>query len=182
MSAAEAQSLPGTDVHDEVPHNVTSSEFGSSIALVFGYYLIQLFSVYYRVYHNYNAIATKRPAYLNDIYIGRINSKWVAPPHTAGSLKLCLCSMESINPKQTKLFASVSNQSALADEAPISLESSQTLGIIPEDPVILFSTPGTESFCIAPGSESPLAPRFCEFSVTLNYIVIYRDSILWCLH
>ena len=62
MSAAEARFLPGTDVN--VPHNVTSSEFGSSIVLVSGYYLIQIFSVYYRVYHNSGAIATKRPAYI----------------------------------------------------------------------------------------------------------------------
>ena len=97
--------------------------------------------------------------------------------------------MESIDPKLTKLFASGSNQSALADEAPISLKSNQTLGIVPEDPVILVSKAmpqaemerGTESFRVAPDSQSPLAPRFCEFSVTLNYIDIYRDSILWCL-
>jgi len=154
MSAAQAQFLPGTDAN--VPHNVTSSEF-----------------VYYRVYHNYGAIATKRPAYLDDIYIGRIRSKWVAPPHTTGSLRLCLSSMESINPNNTKLFASGSNQSALADEAPISLKSNQILGVIPEDPVILFSEtmpqaemqPGTESLRVAPESESPVAPRILFYGV-----------------
>src|SRR5208282_4677819 len=46
-------------------------EFGSSIALVFGYYLIQIFSVYYRVYHKDGAIATKWPAYLNDNVTGQ---------------------------------------------------------------------------------------------------------------
>ena len=192
MSSAEAKFLPGSDVSN-VPHNVTSSEFGSSIALVLGYYLIQIFLVYYRVYHSCCAITTKRPAYLNDKYIGRIRSKWVTPPHTAGSLKRCLCSMENIDPKLAKLFASGSNQSALADdsEAPISLKSNQTLGLTPEDPVILVlkTMPqtamerGTKIFRVAPDGESPLAiaPRFREFSVTLNYIDIYRDSILWCL-
>ena len=109
-----------------VPHNVTSarvgvtassgSKFGSSITLVFGYYLIQIFSVYYSVYHNNNAIATKRPAYLNGIYIGRIRLTLLPL-----ILRVLSSSMENIDPKLTKLFASVSNQSALANEAPISL-------------------------------------------------------------
>jgi len=155
MSAGEAKFLPGSDVN--VPHNVTSSEF-----------------VYYRVYHKDGAIATKRPAYLDDIYIGRIRSKWVTPPHTAGSLKRCLSSMENIkSPEKTKLFASVSNRSALADQAPISLKSNQTVGIIPEDPVILLSEampyrkmqPGTESLRVAPDRKSPVAPRFLFYGV-----------------
>ena len=72
MSAAEAEVVPGSDLN--APTNATStkvtaslgSEFGVSIALVFGYYLIQISSVYYRVYHNYDANPTKRPAYLNE--------------------------------------------------------------------------------------------------------------------
>jgi hypothetical protein len=81
--------------------------------------------------------------------------------------------METIDPTKTKLFASVSNQSALADEAPISLKSNQSLGIVPEEPVIVLSETmpqarmlaGTESLHVPPDRKSPLAPRFLFYGV-----------------
>jgi len=171
MSLAAAKFLPGTDATNVVSTNTTKVTASSDLQLV-----------YYRVYHRDGAIATKRPAYLNDIYLGRIKSKWVAPPHTAGSLRHCLSSMENIDPTETKLFATVSSasESALADEEPISLKSHQTLGIVPEAPVMLFSETipeagmqaGSESLCVAPDSESPLAPRFLFYGV-------YSETGVW---
>jgi len=166
MSLARAKFLPGTDAINAQDNVAGSTKPTVSSGVQF---------VDYRVYHKDGAIATQRPAYLNDIYLGRIKSKWVAPPYTAGSLRLCLASMENIDRTKTTLFASVSSQSALADEALISLKSNQTLGIVPEEPVILLSETmpdakihwqaRTESLRVAPDSESPLPPRFLFYGV-----------------
>jgi hypothetical protein len=150
--------------------------------------LILIFSVYYRIYDKEGATATKRPAYLNDSYLGRIKSKWVAPPHNAGSLRRCLSSMENIDSSKTRLFATPSSKAALVDDIPLSLNT-QTLGIIPEEPLALISeaipkdemAPGTESLRVPPDGQSPLMPRFCksllvcEFSVS-NESVIHRSQ------
>jgi hypothetical protein len=136
-------------------------------ALIF--YLISKFSVYYRIYNKEGATTTKRPAYLNDSYLGRIKFKWVAPPHNAGSLRLCLSSMENIDSSKTRLFATHSSKAALVDDIPVSLNN-QTLGIIPEEPLALISeaiakdemAPGTELLRVPPDAQSPLTPRFCK--------------------
>lgn len=119
---------------------------------------------------------TKHPAYLDDSYLGRIRSKWVAPPYTAGSLRLCLASMENIDPSKTKLFASSSSNSTLIDGMPISLRVGEALGISPEEPVVLLSEaapknglkPGTESLRVPPDPNSPITPRVCELFSTVN--------------
>lgn len=105
------------------------------------FYLILIFSVYYRIYNKEGATTTKCPAYLNDSYLGRIKSKWVAPPHNAGSLRRCLSSMENIDSSKTRIFATPSSKAALVDDIPVSLKSNQTLGVIAEEPLalILFS-------------------------------------------
>ncbi|KAF8188174.1 hypothetical protein K438DRAFT_1972362 [Mycena galopus ATCC 62051] len=129
--------------------------------------------LYYRIYDKESAITTKRPAYLNDAYLGCIRSKWVAPPHNAGSLRLCLSSIENIDPRETKLFATPSSKSALADDTPISLKSGPAPGITPDEPLVLFSEstpkdgvkPGTESLRVPPEAQSPLTSRFLYYGV-----------------
>ncbi|KAF8806823.1 hypothetical protein BYT27DRAFT_7256829 [Phlegmacium glaucopus] len=125
--------------------------------------------VYYRTYNKDGAIATKRPAYMNDPYLGHIRSKWVSPPHIAGSLRVCLSSMEDLHPDKATLFTTSSSQFALIDEMPISLKTNQILGITPEEPLALMSEvtamagkkPGTETLYVPPEGQSPLVPRFC---------------------
>ena len=146
------------------------------------------------MYDDEGAIVIKRPAYLTDNYLGRVRSKWVAPPHDAGSLRRCLAWMESIDQTATTLFATLSSKSALADDIPVSFETNQTLGITPDDPVALFTTatpgdglwPGTENLRVPPDAQSPLTPRFREspqfdfilYSFTQAYIL---SSVLWGL-
>ena len=152
------------------------------------FYLILIFSVYYRIYNKEGATTTKRPAYLNDSYLGRIKSKWVAPPHNAGSLRRCLSSMENIDSSKARLFATPSSKAALVDDIPVS----QTLGIIPEEPLALISevipkdemAPGTESLRVPPDAESPLTPRFCKSLLVREFSVSNESnlSILWCLY
>jgi len=104
-------------------------------------------------------------------------SKWVAPPYVIGSLKLCLSTMENIDPNKTRLFATPSSKSALADNTPVSFDGSQTLGLIPDDPLALFSEvipqgslkPGTESRLIPAETQSPLAPRIRKQTVLSSH-------------
>jgi hypothetical protein len=141
-------------------------------------YLIMISPVYYRVFNADGAIATKRPAYMDDPYLGCIMPKWVAPPPHAGSLKNCLAAMENIDPNKTRLFATSSNKIDLADDTPVSLNISQTLGLTPAEPLVLFCEvipqvglkPGTESLCVPPDAHSPLTPRFCKYSHSLNHV------------
>ena len=108
---------------------------------------------------------------MDNLYLGCIMPKWVAPPHNAGSLKNCLSTMENIDPSKTRLFVTSSSKSALTDDTPVSLNASQALGLIPTEPLALFSEIlpqpglklGTESFRVPPEVQSPLAPRFCKY-------------------
>jgi hypothetical protein len=119
---------------------------------------------------------------LNNTYIGRIKSEWVAPPHNAGSLRLCLSSMENVDPNKTRLFTTSSGKAPLADDIPVSLKNNQTLGLMPGEPLALtFSgaipedgmKPGTEPLRIRPEAQSPVTPRFCRLSFRINYFVYY---------
>ncbi|KAI6107724.1 hypothetical protein EDD16DRAFT_1831494 [Pisolithus croceorrhizus] len=148
-------------------------------------------SVYYRVFDKGNPIASKQRAYLDDPYLGRIRSKWVAPPYTAGSLRLCLSSMENIDPSKTKLFATLSSSSALADGEPISFKIGEALGISPEEPLVLFSEvtpkdglkPGTESLRVPPDPNSQITPRifyygiYTESGVSVSTLPINKEEV-----
>ena len=146
------------------------------------------------MYSDEGAIVTRRPAYLNDTYLGRVRSKWVAPPHNAGSLRRCLALMESIDPNATTLFATLSSKSPLADDLPVSFKTNQTLGIAPDEPVALLTKakpgdelrPGTENCRVSPDAQSPLTPRFRE-SPQPDFILHFftraynLSSVLWGL-
>ncbi|KAI6011052.1 hypothetical protein BKA83DRAFT_4397620, partial [Pisolithus microcarpus] len=97
----------------------------------------------------------------------------VTPPYSAGSLRLCLSSMENIDPSKTKLFATLSSSSVLVDSEPISFKIGDALGISPEEPLVLFSEvtpkdglkPGTESLHVPPDSNSQITPRAFYYGI-----------------
>ena len=152
-------------------------------------YLILISPVYYRVFNADGAIATKRPAYKDDPYIGCVMTKWIAPPHQARSLKNCLAAMENIDPKKTRLFAMFSEKIDLADGTPVSLNTSQTLGLTPAEPLVLFCEvipqlglkPGTESLRVPSEANSPLTPRFCKYSHPFNLVAQSDMHFLQCI-
>ena len=166
----------------------------STFSYAFDFHLIPLLLVHYRMYNDKGTIVTKRPAYLTDNYLGHVRPKWVAPLHDTGSLRRCLAWMESIDQTATTLLATLSSKSALADDIPVSFETNQTLGIMPDDPVALLTMatpgdglwPGTENLHVPPDARSPLIPCFREsmqsdfilYSFTQAYIL---SSVLWGL-
>ncbi|KAI6009825.1 hypothetical protein PISMIDRAFT_112884 [Pisolithus microcarpus 441] len=146
---------------------------------------------YYRIFDKDIPIVSKHPAYLDDPYLGRIRSKWVTPPYSAGSLRLCLSSMENIDPSKTKLFATLSSSSVLVDSEPISFKIGDALGISPEEPLVLFSEvtpkdglkPGTESLHVPPDSNSQITPRafyygiYTESGVSASQAPINKEEV-----
>ena len=64
----------------------------------------------------------------SDISVGRVNTLFIAPPHTAGSLKACIAKVESlITPghalyKDVELFQDVNSDAAMNDTDLISLQ------------------------------------------------------------
>ena len=138
------------------------------------------------MYNDEGAIVTKRPAYMTDTYLGRVRSQWIAPPHNAGSLRRCLALMESIDPNATTLFAALSSKSALADDIPVSFNTNQTLGIVPDEPVALLTKakpgdglrPGTENRRVPPDAQSPLTPRFRELPQP-DFILVLISSLVY---
>lgn len=135
---------------------------------------------YYRLFNKDEPIVSKRLAFLKDTYIGRIRLAWVTPPYNAGSLRRCLSSMESIDPSKTKLFATLSSESALADGEPISFRSGRALGVSPKDPLVLVSEvapkdglePGTESLHVPPDPDSPVARRVFYYGIYTEHGVL----------
>jgi hypothetical protein len=94
--------------------------------------------VYYRLYAQEGAIQSKHPVSTDDPSLARIMSLHVAPPHTVGSLKCCICKYEGIaDHESAHLFTSVTSQSAMDDGGRISLLSDGGLGHLPEDPLAL---------------------------------------------
>lgn len=86
-------------------------------------YFILISPVYYYVYNKDGAI--HHEAY-------RVRERRIYRVQYV--LKLCLSTMHNIDLRKTRLFATSSSKSALADGTPVPLNSSQTLGLIPDEP------------------------------------------------
>jgi hypothetical protein len=98
--------------------------------------------LYYRVYTQDGAVQSKHPVYSNDASLGRINANWVAPPHTAASIKRHLSKEEQIADHTcTSLFNNISSPSALADGDIVLILTGTGPGSSPGDPLALVVNP-----------------------------------------
>ncbi|EDR02820.1 uncharacterized protein LACBIDRAFT_332125 [Laccaria bicolor S238N-H82] len=91
--------------------------------------------VYYKLYTKDGALETNRPIYSNDRFISRVLSRSVAPPHTAGSLKLRLRKIEGF--EEGDLYLSISEKSHVEDSTRLSLRRQVGPGLSKDDPVAL---------------------------------------------
>lgn len=114
------------------------------------------------------AIPSKWPVSPDDIYLGRITAKSVAPPHTVASLKRRLCSVENINDDTySSLFAATSTNSPLDDTGRVSILTKSGPGSMQHEPVALvvklsYSMSADEDiFPLASGISSP-KPSYCK--------------------
>jgi hypothetical protein len=105
------------------------------------------FAVYYRLYLSGGKGDKKAKTSFDesDISLGRINTLFIAPPHTAGSLKACIAKVEGLVTlghalyKDMELFEDMNSDAAMSDTDVISFESDTYPGSDEDDPVALVN-------------------------------------------
>ena len=105
------------------------------------------FAVYYRVYSLEGKGEGKAKTSFDesDISLGRINTLFIAPPHTAGSLKAHIAKIEGlVTPghalyKDMELFEDMSSEAAMNDTDIISFQGDTYPGSDEGDPVALVN-------------------------------------------
>ena len=105
------------------------------------------FAVYYRVYLSEGKRDEKAKTSFDesDNSLGRINSLFIAPPHTAGSLKACISKVEGlVTPghalyNDMELFEDMDNDAPMSDTDVISFQDDTYPGSDEGDPVALVN-------------------------------------------
>jgi hypothetical protein len=105
------------------------------------------FAVYYRVYSSDGKGEKKAKTSFDesDISLGRINILFIAPPHTAESLKACIAKVEGlVTPghalyKDIELFQDMTSDAAMSDTDVISFQGDTYPGSDEGDPVALVN-------------------------------------------
>lgn len=110
--------------------------------------------MYYRIYTADGAVQSKHSFYTHDLSLGRINANWVAPPHTAASIKRHLCKEEQLDDHITATLFDISCSSPLDDGTQISIRTGDGPGSNPEEPLALKIGPE------AAHSEQFICPKF----------------------
>ena len=105
------------------------------------------FAVYYRVYSSEGKGEEKAKTSFDesDISLGRINTLFITPPHTAGSLKTCIAKVEGlVTPghalyKDMEIFQDTDSDTAMNDADVISFQGDTYPGSDEGDPVALVN-------------------------------------------
>ena len=113
----------------------------------YSYSALISFTVYYRVYLSGGKGDKKAKTSFDesDVSLGRINSLFIAPPHTAGSLKACIAKVEDlVTPghalyKDMELFQAIDSDAAMSDIDVISFQDDTYPGSDEGDPVALVN-------------------------------------------
>ena len=104
------------------------------------------FAVYYRVYSSEGEDQKAKTSFdESDVSLGRINTLFIAPPHTAGSLKACIAKAEGlVTPghalyKDMELFQDMNSDAAMSDADVISFQGDSYPGSDEGDHVALVN-------------------------------------------
>ena len=119
----------------------------SFVDVFYSYRALISFAVYYRVYLSGGKGDKKAKTSFDesDISLGRINALFIAPPHTAGSLKAHIAKVESlVTPghalyKDMELFQDMSSDATMSDTDVISFEGNTYPGSDEGDPIALVN-------------------------------------------
>jgi len=111
------------------------------------YFLIFFFTVYYRPYSLEGAIKSKTCFDESDIYLGRLNTFDVPPPHTIASLAASIASVEGLVVQDTpiigeiQIFKDIASEVPMRTDAALSITEDAYLGHDQDDPVAVVCTP-----------------------------------------
>jgi len=104
------------------------------------------FAVYYRVYSSEGGDRKAKTSFdESDISLGRINTLFIAPPHTTGSLKACIAKLEGlVMPghalyKDMEFFEDMNSDAAMGDTDVVSFQGDTYPGSDEGDPVALVN-------------------------------------------
>ena len=104
------------------------------------------FAVYYRVYSSQGGDQKAKTSFdESDISLGRLNTLFIAPPHTAGSLKARIAQVEDLVwpghalYKDMGLFQDINSDAAMSDTNVISFQGDTYPGSDEDDPVVLVN-------------------------------------------
>ena len=119
----------------------------SLVDISYSYSALITFTVYYRVYLSGGKGDKKAKTSFDesDNSLGRINTLFIAPPHTAGSLKACIAKVEGlVMPdhalyKDMELFEDIESDTAMSDTDIISFQDDTYPGSDEDDPVALVN-------------------------------------------
>ena len=102
--------------------------------------------MYYRVYSSEGEDEKAKTSFEeSDISLGRINTLFIAPPHTAGSLKACIAKVEGLVLlghalfNGMELFQDMNSDAAMSDTDDISFQDNTYPGSDERDPVALVN-------------------------------------------
>lgn len=124
--------------------------------------------LYYYVFTESIRTPSRRPAFRNNSYLGRVLANTVAPPQTAQLIKRRLCNIESVeNFSSSKLFLSRSSKGPMDDEECASILTSDGIGSIPEKAMELVQVPRLSSLPTAPNKNVVInyVPRYIYYSL-----------------
>ena len=100
-------------------------------------------AVYYRLFTTEGPLETNNPIFSNDGFISLISSKSVRPPHTAASLKKCVCKIEDLEGlEKSTLYPSLSETKPLNDSTRLTLRGTSGPGSSEVDPVVFIIDKG----------------------------------------
>ena len=125
----------------------TDVHYGKLVNVSYPTIALISFAVYYRVYASEGQGEEKAKTSFDesDISLGRINTLFIAPPHTAGSLKACIAKVEGlVTPdhalyKDMELFQATDSDAAMSDTDVISFQDDTYPGSDEGDPVALVN-------------------------------------------
>ena len=96
--------------------------------------------VYYRIYAEDGAIASKTPAAPSDPFLGRIKARSVPPPHTVKAVKHSIAKVEDIkDPTSATLFLTIYSQSPMGDADKVAILKRSGPGSTPQEPLALVA-------------------------------------------
>ena len=117
--------------------------------------------VYYHVFTESGSLPSHVAYDEEDVYLGRIVSKDVAPPHNISSLKRCIAKLENIQDwRHTALFQKTSSEVPMEDSLKVNIMQRKGLGCSPEVPLALVATDVAQALDAGPSRRIPIYRKY----------------------